>query len=65
MSVITLTTDFGLSSPYVAAMKGVILSIDPSAAIVDITHAIRLRTSAKEPWCSTICPAGFPRERST
>ncbi|MCE9545686.1 MAG: SAM-dependent chlorinase/fluorinase [Planctomycetia bacterium] len=38
--IITLTTDFGTGSPYVAAMKGVILSINPEAAIVDITHAI-------------------------
>ena len=40
MSIITLTTDFGTGSPYVAAMKGVILSINPAATIVDITHAI-------------------------
>jgi S-adenosylmethionine hydrolase len=40
MSLITLTTDFGVSSPYVAAMKGVILSINPAAKIVDLTHAI-------------------------
>jgi S-adenosylmethionine hydrolase len=39
--IITLTTDFGDGSPYVAAMKGVILSINPAATIVDITHAIR------------------------
>ncbi len=38
--VITLSTDFGTSSPYVAAMKGVILSLNPAALIVDITHAI-------------------------
>jgi S-adenosylmethionine hydrolase len=38
--IITLTTDFGPSSPYVAAMKGVILSINPAAQIVDLTHAI-------------------------
>ena len=38
--LITLTTDFGASSPYVAAMKGVILSINPQARIVDLTHAI-------------------------
>ena len=38
--VITLTTDFGPSSPYVAAMKGVIMSINPNATIVDITHAV-------------------------
>src|SRR3990172_9289887 len=39
--VITLTTDFGLSDPYVASLKGVILSINPSATIVDITHAVQ------------------------
>lgn len=38
--VITLTTDFGVSSPYVAAMRGVILSINPLATIVDLTHSI-------------------------
>jgi S-adenosylmethionine hydrolase len=40
MSIITLTTDFGAGSPYVAAMKGVILSINPAVTIVDITHEI-------------------------
>jgi len=40
VSIITLTTDFGTGSPYVAAMKGVILSINPAATIVDVTHAI-------------------------
>lgn len=41
MSLITLTTDFGTGSPYAAAMKGVILSINPAATLVDITHAVR------------------------
>ena len=40
MSIITLTTDFGTDSPYVAAMKGVVLSINPGATLVDVTHAI-------------------------
>ncbi|MGA2031881.1 MAG: SAM-dependent chlorinase/fluorinase [Thermoguttaceae bacterium] len=40
MSIITLTTDFGTGSPYAAAMKGVILSINPAVTIVDITHAV-------------------------
>lgn len=39
--LITLTTDFGPSSPYVAAMKGVILSINPDVRLVDVTHSIR------------------------
>lgn len=38
--IITLTTDFGTGSPYVAAMKGVILSINPDVELVDITHAV-------------------------
>ena len=38
--VITLTTDFGARDAYVAAMNGVILSINPQATIVDITHSV-------------------------
>jgi S-adenosylmethionine hydrolase len=38
--VITLTTDFGLRDPYVAIMKGVMLSINPEAKIVDVSHQI-------------------------
>jgi S-adenosyl-L-methionine hydrolase (adenosine-forming) len=38
--IITLTTDFGTSDHYVAAMKGVILSRCPEAELVDITHEI-------------------------
>jgi S-adenosylmethionine hydrolase len=40
MSIITLTTDFGHGSPYVAAMKGVILSLNPAVTVVDITHDV-------------------------
>ena len=40
MKTITLLTDFGLKDPYVGVMKGVILSINPDARIVDITHDI-------------------------
>lgn len=39
-SIITLTTDFGSRDGYVGAMKGVILGINPSAAIIDISHEI-------------------------
>lgn len=38
--VITLTSDFGLTDPYAAEMKAVILSINPEAAIVDISHCV-------------------------
>ena len=40
MSIITLLTDFGLEDAYVGIMKGVVLSVNPSAAIVDLTHQI-------------------------
>jgi len=38
--IITLTTDFGECDHYVAMMKGVILSINPDATIIDVTHQI-------------------------
>ncbi len=40
MSIITLLTDFGLGGHYVAAMKGVILSLHPTATIVDLAHDV-------------------------
>src|SRR5207248_3284069 len=39
-SIITLLTDFGQQDYFVGAMKGVILSINPDANIVDISHEI-------------------------
>ncbi len=39
-NIYTLTTDFG-PGEYVGAVKGVLLSIDPDATIVDIDHGIR------------------------
>jgi S-adenosylmethionine hydrolase len=39
--MITLLTDFGLSDHYVAAMKGVILSICPGIQVVDISHEVK------------------------
>ena len=41
MKLITLLSDFGVKDAYVAEMKGVILSICPSAQIIDITHEIQ------------------------
>ena len=38
--VITLLTDFGTADYFIAAVKGVILSINPTVNIVDITHEI-------------------------
>jgi len=39
--IITLTTDFGLSDPFVGIMKGVILGIAPDVQIVDISHDVQ------------------------
>jgi S-adenosylmethionine hydrolase len=38
--VIALFTDYGWEDPYVAQLKGVILTIDPSARIMDLTHTV-------------------------
>jgi S-adenosylmethionine hydrolase len=40
LPVITLLTDFGTADYYVGAVKGAILSVNPAAVIVDITHEI-------------------------
>lgn len=40
MPIITLTTDFGMRDPYVAAMKGVIYAIEPKLSVVDLSHEI-------------------------
>jgi S-adenosylmethionine hydrolase len=40
MITITLLSDFGLTDPYVAEMKGTILSINPDLRIVDVSHGI-------------------------
>lgn len=38
--IITLLTDFGLSDHFVAAMKGVILTINRDVELVDVSHAV-------------------------
>ena len=38
--LVTLTTDFGRRDPYVAAMKGAILSVDSHIQVVDMAHDI-------------------------
>ena len=40
LPVITLLTDFGTADYFVGAVKGAILSVNPLAIIVDITHEI-------------------------
>ena len=40
LHLITLLTDFGTEDYFVGALKGVILSVNPRASIVDLTHDI-------------------------
>ncbi len=39
--MITITTDFGYKDHYAGTLKGVILSINPRASVVEITHGIK------------------------
>ena len=41
MSTIVLLTDFGSGSSYVGEMKGVIASLAPGAAVLDLSHDVR------------------------
>lgn len=59
---IALLTDFGSADWFVASMKGVILSINPSAAIVDITHEISAGDIQSASFCLLSCIKTFPRE---
>ena len=38
--LVALSTDFGSDSTYVAQMKGVLLSADPSLRVVDVSHSL-------------------------
>src|SRR5438132_7262632 len=38
--IVALLTDYGLRDPYAGVMKGALLSVNPAARIVDITHEI-------------------------
>lgn len=40
MSIITLTTDFGIKDHFVAVAKGKLLSLMPNCQIIDVTHCI-------------------------
>ncbi len=60
-ALITLTTDFGTGGSYVAAMKGVILSLNPAATLVDVSHEIAPQNVREAALCLTQVVAYFPR----
>jgi S-adenosylmethionine hydrolase len=39
-NIVALLTDFGTGSVYVGAMKGVIATISPRTAVLDVTHGV-------------------------
>ncbi|WP_306354099.1 S-adenosyl-l-methionine hydroxide adenosyltransferase family protein [Flavobacterium sp. '19STA2R22 D10 B1'] len=61
MSIITLTTDFGLKDHFVGALKGKILSEFPTASIVDISHEIGLFNTTETAYIISASYASFPK----
>jgi S-adenosylmethionine hydrolase len=59
MPVISLLTDFGNFDEYVGVMKGVILSINPDARIVDLNHWIDPQDT--EGISLLLWPHGYPK----
>lgn len=60
MAIITLTSDWGTSDYYAAAVKGVILSRMPNVTIVDITHEIDPFNIAQAGFILHNCFRNFP-----
>ncbi|MEM5787461.1 MAG: SAM-dependent chlorinase/fluorinase [Syntrophobacteraceae bacterium] len=58
--IITLLTDFGCQDGYVASMKGVILSIAPTAGLIDISHLIEPRDIRSAAFVLFTCYHFFP-----
>ena len=58
--IITLLTDFGERDCFVASMKGVILSINSSAAIVDLSHQIASHQIQEAGYFLKSCYRYFP-----
>jgi S-adenosylmethionine hydrolase len=61
-AIITLTTDLGLTDAYVAAMKGVILGINPEARLVDICHTIKQQNIAQAAFVLSQAYPFFPKK---
>lgn len=58
--IIALLTDFGLKDYFVGAMKGAILSVNPNARIVDITHEIEPQNIKSASFTLRACYRDFP-----
>jgi len=60
--IITLTTDFGYDDAYVASVKGAILSVNPEAKIVDITHSIQPQNILQAAFILNDTYRSFPKQ---
>ena len=60
MPIITLLTDFGTDDEYVGVIKGVILSICPTASVVDISHHIEPQNIVGAAFFIPTYPQYFP-----
>ena len=58
---ITLLTDFGSADYFVGAVKGVILSTNPSARIIDLTHEIPAQDIAAAAFTILAAYKSFPK----
>jgi hypothetical protein len=58
--IITLLTDFGERDWFVAGMKGVILSINPQATIVDLCHRVPPHAVGNGAYVLKSCYRSFP-----
>ncbi|HEX8563312.1 MAG TPA: SAM-dependent chlorinase/fluorinase [Flavobacterium sp.] len=61
MSIITLTTDYGLKDHFVGALKGKILSELADATIVDVSHDVDPFNTAEASYIIGAAYSGFPK----
>lgn len=61
MSIITLTTDYGLKDHFVGALKGKIISEYPEATIIDISHNIDPFNTAEASYIIGASYKSFPK----
>ena len=61
-ATITLTTDFGYDDAYVAAVKGAVLSVNPEASIIDITHSIEPQNILQAAFILNAAYRYFPKQ---
>ncbi len=61
MSIITLTTDYGLKDHFVGALKGKILTEYPEAQIIDISHQVDPFNTAEASYMIGAAYLSFPK----